>query len=425
MAIATATEKEVTASLLKTCHHSIQSLAQSLTTLHSIDALQCLREDAKTLEAFITITSFSSILVPAAAQLSGVRLAKSVPQEIRDDSVLNSQQQSDHTTDSSGETLQLRVELEDELGDADKPIELQDGRDAIGQVIGHQDRLSASDNGSLSSKFLHPVLAGTNPPPRPLYSFLVYFADPNGCPKGPAYLEKVMSIIHPDVGTAGARPPLHFSTQPYPRVRQLKGSRAGQRILLIMDDDTDRLNGIYNRFIAIQESEWVNPASMWLGHGLPIIGLWGERHAVLVFKTMFQYELDYMSALDSSYLAGFRTLSHSPHLLWKALLEQFPVLGLYRHPMMKPNQQEDSNSGDFIGGRYLAYQGGQQFYEEEFGYLFVPLYNSGDFAEDFISTKPTLTIPVSGGTHHIKFEVDAVVMEPPVNIGPSGLKWDV
>jgi len=108
--MATTSEKTIANALLSTCHHDIKSLAQSLVTLHSINTLQRLHEDAQTLEAFITIASFAPIILPEATQLEISHLSRPERHLLGDRSdglAADSSQRSDFV-DSSGHTTELQ-----------------------------------------------------------------------------------------------------------------------------------------------------------------------------------------------------------------------------------------------------------------------------------------------------------------------------
>ena len=390
--MAMARDNPINAALLNTCHHLIPSLAQDLTALHSIDAIQRLHDDAKTLEAFLAITSFAPFLVPAAKRLAGEELAKSDQRQGDEDSPLSGRRRPD-LVGSSGRTLHQKVELEDGL---------------------------TTENSAVFSKFLHPVSSGANPSQHPLYSFLVYFPSHSildSDPGLPIDREKVMAIIYP------AQPSISYlSTDPYPRFRLLEGSRAGQRVLLVMDDDAVRLNAIHERFEIVQQNEWSNAHSTALGTTLSLTGLWGQRLEVLVFSSNYTYAADHLWPKDRSFLEQFKTICQSPELVWSALVEWYPVLSAYQHPMMESIYMGDDKS--FAGGRYFRRQLPSTRGTSERGVFFVPLYNSGDFAEDFMATKTTFRMCLDGWEYSMGFWVELIVMEPPTHWGSPGLQWD-
>ena len=380
---------------LATCDCSIKSLSRILTSLHSIDSLHRLKEKPDVVEAILSIASFAPFFAPPA-----------VP------------------APSTAVEFDLSS-IEARLGHLERVEMLR--RDALAPISGErQDEMtsrthiasassqSTSGTSSLAmvppKNFIHPERQSEGTPVatkgKPLYSFLLHF------PVFSALSAKLSVADRRELSLLPAmakwRLGNEMNTLVYPRLRLTnEGSTC-----VVVDDDLERLDGIWKDLEKLEKELWDKSAADILDRTFFLVGTWNEEHVVLAFSILYKI-------LPQEGLGDFERWT-TPGNMWKDLSNAYPLLS---HHQELAHGKEGVKK--LLGGRLFHRQQrstirrGPNFHTVT---LIVPLPSSPPaltFANDFAAQSS-----ISLWSNKTQYMVDVYV----VRMGPPVLKeeggWD-
>ena len=398
----------VSNALLATCESSIKSLAQSLITLHSIDALHRLKEKEDVVEAISIIASFTMFLLPPPAPAPA-------PHTVVDDvesSIEARLKRLEHWAEllRHGRLATIGEQQEDTTAHVvhatvlTHPATLEDGRDEDFPATSPSDIHQAA----LSPCLLHPVRKSELPSferkEKPLYSFLIHF---------PVYraLGAVLSVTdRTDLFSLPVMAKWGFArsmaAHAYPRVRLTNKGTA----CVVVDDKLERLEAIKKDLEETETELWHNATGMVakeLDQKFFIVGTWREEHVALVFSS-------FSSTTNASGVCPTFGRWMAPGNLWKDILEVYPLVSDYQE---SAHGREGGNRPLLGAGLFYHKQVFTLDHSRSFHYvtLVVPLLGSPHalmFANDFMAQYSPVSVEADDGTVYTA-SVRVVKMGPP------------